>query len=249
MKKLLCLLLCAVTVSAFGQGKTLYRVNVLKPKPGMRSAFEASWKTHMAKFHNATDKRTVYEITSGTQNGSYVIVEGPISYADMDIEKPMTKEHGLDLEKTFSSLLEPNSANGIYRNADTLSFRGDTKANLFVLNVTVLKDGKTQEYLTEMRRGVLINTKLNSPFSYNFFVKQFAGSSPTMVSVRILKDGYKELDADYYNKVMTPDGFKNAYIADYGQDAWDKRLKMLVDDVVSREQQFEKLRIDLSSPQ
>ena len=248
MKKLLCLLLCAVTVSAFGQGKTLYRVNVLKPKPGMKSAFEASWKTHMAKYHNATDKRTVYEITSGPQSGSYVIVEGPISYADMDVEKPMTKEHGLDLEKTFSPLLEPNSSNAIYRHADTLSYHGDTKASLFLLNMTVLKDGKTAEFLTEVRRGVLISTKLNSPFSNNYFIKQFAGSSPTMVSVRILKDGYKELDADY-NKMMAPDAFKNAYIADYGQDAWDKRVKLQVDDVVSREQQFEKLRTDLSSPQ
>ena len=247
MNKLLCLLLCAATVSVFGQGKTLYRVNVLKPKQGMRSAFEASWKAHVAKFHTTTDKRWVYEITSGPSAGSYVIVEGPVSYADMDIEKPMTKEHGLDMEKTFSSLIEPNSTNGIYRNADTLSYHGDTKADLFLLNTTVLKDGKTPEYLTEMRRNVLIYTKQNPPIGINYFVKQLAGNKPTMVSVRILKNGYKEMDSDYFK--MAPDWFKNAYIADYGQTAWDARQKILVDDVESREQAFEKLRTDLSSPQ
>ena len=81
----------------------------------------------------------------------------------------------------------------------------------------------------------------------NYFVKQLAGNKPTMVSVRILKNGYKEMDSEYFK--MTPDWFKNAYIADYGQAAWDARQKMLVDDVVSREQGFEKLRTDLSSPQ
>ena len=36
MKKLLCLLLCAATISIFGQGNTLYKINVVKPKAGMK---------------------------------------------------------------------------------------------------------------------------------------------------------------------------------------------------------------------
>ena len=245
MKKLLCLLLCAATITAFGQGNTLYKINVVKPKAGMKSAFEDSWKMHLNKFHTGTDKRMVYEVISGSESGSYVLVEGPESYADMDKTFATAKEHALDLEKNFTPKLEVTGTNSIYRWADTLSYHGNVKADLLLIGITVIKDGKAPEFLTELRRNALINEKIKSPVSVNIWVRQQAGSSPTIVSRRNLKDGYKELDTDYFK--MGPDDFKNAYIADYGQEAWDKRLKILVDDVVSREQFFEKMRPDLSS--
>ena len=230
---------------ANSQGSTLYKVNIVKPKAGMKSAFEASWKMHLDKFHKTTDKRNVYEVTSGPDNGSYVIVEGPISYADMDKTMPTAKEHGLDLEKNFTPKLEPGSNNFIVRWADTLSYNGDAKAEKFLLTVTVVKDGKIGEVLTEGRRAALISAKLNSPFSYNTMIKQQAGSSPTIISIRNLKDGFKELETDYFK--LPQNGFRDAYVQEYGQEAWDKRLKLLVDDRVSQEQHFEKLRTDLSS--
>ena len=246
MKKLLCLLLCAASVSVFGQGSTLYKVNVVKPKAGMKSAFEASWKMHLDKFHKTSDKRNVSEVISGNGSGEYVIVEGPISYADMDKTLPTAKEHSLDLEKNFSPKLEVTGTNAIYRWADTLSYHADVIADLHLTSVTVLKDGKAGEYFTELRRAALIYEKMKLPISYNIMIKQQAGSSPTIVGIRNLKDGYKELETGYF-KMVGPDDFKNAYIADYGQEAWDKRVKLLVDDVVSREQFFEKNRADLSS--
>ena len=245
MKKLLCLLLCAATVTVFGQGSTLYRVNVVKPKAGMQSAFEASWKIHLDKFHKSTDKRMVSQIIDGTMNGGYVIVEGPISYADMDKDIPTAKEHTLDLEKTFTPKLDVTGNNSIFRWADTLSYNAGVKADKFLVTLTVLKDGTAEEYMAEMKRAALINTKINSTISINVFVKQLSGSSPTIVIRRNLKDGFKELDNNYSPNMRAQ--FKEAYIKDYGQEAWDKRLKLLVDDVVSREQHLEKLRADLSS--
>ena len=248
MKKTFFLWLCiAAAFFANSQGSTLYQVNVVKPKAGMKSAFEASWKLHLDKFHKTTDKRNVYEVTSGPDNGSYVIVEGPFSYADMDKAKPNAKEHGLDLEKTFSPKLEPGNTNFIARWVDTLSYNGDAKADKNLLTITVVKDGKMAEYLSEVRRSILILGKINSPISINILTKQYAGSSPTVISIRLLKDGYKELDSDYFK--TPPTAFMDAYIKEYGKDAWDKRLKLLVDDVVSREQHFEVMRADLSSKQ
>ena len=101
------------------------------------------------------------------------------------------------------------------------------------------------EYLTEVRRSVLIQTKLNVPISAYVLIKQQAGSSPTIYGIRNLKDGFKELEANYFN--LPPNAFRDAYIKDYGQEAWDKRVKLLVDDRVSQEQHFEKFRADLSS--
>ena len=92
----------AAAFFAYGQCNTLYRVNTVKPKAGMKSAFEASWKMHLDKYHKTSDKRNVYEVTSGPEIGSYVIVEGPFSYADMDKTLANTKEHALDLEKNWN---------------------------------------------------------------------------------------------------------------------------------------------------
>jgi len=238
------LLLAAVCI-VYGQGKTLYQVNVAKPKPGMASSFEETWKEHLAKFHSGTDKRMVYQVESGTENGSYVIVEGPISYADMDVVLPTSKEHSMDMEKNFTPKLEPMVENLLVRWADTLSYRSDVKADLFLLTATVLKDGKLAEYTAESRRVILLYQKLNAPFSFNTMIKQQAGSSPTIIQIRRLKDGYKELDSDYFH--LSPDWFHDAYVKEYGQAAWDNRTKLMTEDVVVRTQRFEKFRADLSS--
>ncbi len=63
--------------------------------------------------------------------------------------------------------------------------------------------------------------------------------------IRNLKDGYKELDQDYFH--LPADWFKEAYLKEYGQVDWDKRVKLMTEDVVSRTQHFEKFRADLSS--
>jgi hypothetical protein len=82
------------------------------------------------------------------------------------------------------------------------------KADKFLLTITVVKDGKMGEYLAELRRSALINAKLKSPFSYNVMVKQQAGSSSTVITIRHLKEG---MDNDFFNLPMN--GFKNDYIA------------------------------------
>jgi hypothetical protein len=246
-KKSLLWLSVAASFLANSQGRTLYEVNILKPKAGLKSAFEASWKLHMDKFHKGSDKRTVYEMTSGPDLGSYVILEGPFSYADMDKPLQNSKEHVIDIEKNISPKLDPGSQNFITRLADTLSINSDVKAEKLLLTVTIVKDGKTGEYLTEVRRSILIQQKMNIPISAYTLIKQQAGSNPTIYGVRILKDGFKELEANYFN--LPQNAFRDAYVKDYGQEAWDRRLKLLVDDVVSRKQHFEILRADLSSKQ
>lgn len=248
MKKTIFLwLFIATTFASIGQGNTLYEVNVVKPKSGMGSAWEASWKQHRDKFHKTSDKRSVYEVTSGPENGSYVIVEGPFSYADMDKEKPNTKEHGLDLEKSFAPKTEPNSVNFRCAFRDTLSYNPDANAKKLLVTITVLKDGKQADYVRELRRNAIIAAKLNSQISYAVLIKTQSGSSPTIITLRSLKNGYAELEANYFQ--MAPTAFRDAYVKEWGQEAWDARVKQLVDDVVSREQHFEVYRADLSSPQ
>ena len=239
---------------ANGQGKTLYEVNVLKPKAGMKSAFEAAWKAHLAKFHKTEDKRTVYEVLSGPHNGEYHIVEGPIAYADMDTERPNAKDHGMDLEKTFSALVEPNSKNATFRRDDSSSLNSNVKAENFLVTITHVKWGMISETIREGRRGTQIFAKINptSRFNSTVYTQIWSGSDPVRVSIRALKDGFKELETDYYGPnplANQPNAFRDAYTKEYGYDAWDARSKVLDNNanIESREQYIMKLRKDLSS--
>ena len=244
MKKLLCLLLCSVSAAVFGQDKTLYKFNMLKTRFGTKSSFENRWKAHMDKFHNLNDKRLVYEVASGPDKGSYIIVEGPLSSDEVDKVLPNKKEHELDLDKSFSHQLGPGTST-LYSRVDSLSHPGNSNTEELMVTTTVLKEGKTEEYLAEFSRAVLINTKLNIPYSTNVFIKLQAGSKPSIVTKKNMVDGFKELDNAFLPLNNSP--VKDEYIKEFGQEAWDKRAKLLSEDVISREQHFEKYRADLSS--
>jgi len=242
----------AVAFMVNGQGTSLYTVNTVKPKAGQKAAFEAAWKVHLAKFHKNSDKRIVYEILSGPYTGYYHIIEGPISYADMDAQKPMAKEHMLDLDKNYFPMLEDKRMNATYRWDDTASFNPKVIADKYLVTVTHVKFGQLDETIREGRRGALITAKINptSRFSVNVYTQIWSGSDPVRVSIRNLKDGFKELETDYYGpNTVPPNAFKDAYIKDYGQDAWDARQKLLDKNanVQSRDIYIMRLRKDLSS--
>jgi hypothetical protein len=231
IKKTIFLWLFMATVfMANGQGKSLYTVNMVKPKATMKSAFDASWKSHLAKFHSTFDKRTVYEVMRGPNTGYYHIVEGPISYADMDAAKPNAKDHGPDLEITFFPMLEDVRKNTTLRRDDTASFNSDVIAEKFLVTVIHVKWGMMTETIRESRSSSLINAKINTQkrFSTNVYTQLWSGSDPVRVTVRNLKDGFKELETDYYGPIpLPPSAFKDAYIKDYGQDAWDAWKKQM----------------------
>jgi hypothetical protein len=239
-------LFIAAAFLANSQGSTLYEVNVVKPKAGMKMAFETSWKLHLDKFHKATDKRNVYEVTSGTDLGAYVIVEGPFSYADMDKATSNAKEHAADLDKNFTPKVETENENFMVAFRDTLSHNPQPDAKKVLVTVTVLKDGKQPDYVRELRRTAIILGKLDSKVSFAVLVKTQSGSSPTIITLRNLTNGYAELEANFFQN--PPNAFRDAYVKEWGQEAWDKRVAQLVNDVVSREQHFEVHRADLSSP-
>jgi hypothetical protein len=245
-------LIMAMALMVNGQGKTLYTVNTVKPKAGQKTAFETAWKAHLAKFHKDSDKRMVYEILSGPYTGYYHIIEGPISYADMDVQKPMSKEHGMDLDKNYFPMLEDKRMNATFRWDDSSSINYKVVADKFLVTVNHIKFGQLDETIREARRGALIIAKINpgNRFSSNVYTQLWSGSDPVRVSIRNLKDGFKELETDYYGPNTTPpDAFKNAYIKDYGQDAWDARQKLMDKNanIESREVYIMRLRKDLSS--
>ncbi len=162
----------------------------------------------------------------------------------MDQNKLNAKEHAMDLEKNLTRLGDKDTTS-IFRWVDTLSYKGDVDANKYQVTATHVKFGKMMEYMTEVGKAILETEKSNGPVNYNTYTQMFAGSDPVLVTVRSLKDGFKELEENYNGRPAT--AFKDAYISTYGQADWENRVKLLVDDVASREVYLMKKRSDLSS--
>ena len=251
MKRIILLLLMATTLAAYSQKTDLSTVNTVKPNKGQKMAFETAYKAHIAKFHKADEKISVYEITSGPRAGAYHLVNGGNSYADLDKERADAAAHSLDLDKTFYPLLD-ETMNGTYRYMDSLSFHPDPGADKCVVTVRTIKLSLESDYRNELSRGIKTLGKLKGGFwdnlSINVFEQLWDGSEPIVVNIRNLKDGFKSLETDYYGASKPGDPtFKDEYVKLYGTADWDKRVKLLEDAVVKYEQYIMKFRKDLSS--
>ena len=251
MKKLIFLLLTAITVTAYAQKTDLATVNTVKPKLGEKMAFEAAYKLHIAKFHKTDEKMNVYEIISGANNGRYLLVNGGRSFASMDNDRSDATAHSMDLDKSFFPLLQETS-NATYRFLDSLSFHNEIQAEKFVCTVRHIKSAMIDDYRKELARGIKTLGKLKGAFwdnfSFSVYQQLWAGSDPVLVTVRNLKDGFKSLEDNYYAPMteITP-AFKDEYIKTYGTLDWDKRTKLIDEAVEKNEQYIMKLRKDLSS--
>ena len=240
------------TLAAYSQKTDLVTVNTVKPKKGQKMAFEAAYKLHITKFHKADNRTYVYEIMSGPNAGSYHLVNPSRSFADFDKERPDAAAHSLDLDKNFFPMLE-ETMNGTYRFMDSLSYRPDTTGEKFVVNVSHLKEGLAiADYRKELARGVKINMMSTAPFmkslSLSYYEQLWDGSDQVTVSIRNLKDGFKSLEPNYYG--ANPTGlpsFRDLYSKEYGNTAWDDRVKLMEGAVVKTEQYIMRLRKDLST--
>jgi hypothetical protein len=256
MKRILVLLFMVTTIAAYSQPpppvKDLATVNTVKPKKGQKMAFEAAYKIHVAKFHKAEEKISVYEILSGPYMGYYHLVNNERSYADFDKERSDAAAHNLDLDKNFYPLLE-ETINGTYRFMDSLSLRPEVVAESFVVTVNHLKQTPNMaDYRRELARNVKLNKASTAPFFVNlstsYFEQLWDGSDQVTVSIRNLKDGFKSLANNYYG--TAPAGspsFRDLYGKEYGWTAWDDRVKLLEGTVEKTEVYIMKLRKDLSS--
>lgn len=216
-------------------------------------AFEAAYKQHVAKFHKADkEKVNVYEILSGSHAGSYRIVSGPSTYADMDKERTDATAHDIDLDKSFFAYLESDRSTEYFQMQDSLSFHGDVNSDKTVINVRHIKQDMYSDYFDEQKRTFKVLHALKGKFWDHLNLRNYSqlwdGSDQVMVSVRSLKDGFKELESGYFGPM--DDGnptFKDVYIKHYGTLDWDKRTKLMENAVVSNDQYIRKLRKDMSS--
>ena len=251
---LLTLYACTLVAQPPAPVKDLYTVNTVTPKKGQRMAFEAAWKTHVAKFHKE-EKTNVYEILTGPHAGSFHIVSSARSYADFDMQRSDATAHSMDLDKVFFPYLETTN-NATYRFIDSCSWNPQTDAECFSVAVDHLKQGLNQgDYRRETSRNYKIQKLAANPmmanFSWSYYEQLWDGSDQVVINIRNLKDGFKSLQAGFYGPPTPPapgtPTFRDRYTKEYGYDAWDARTKLFEGAIVKSEQYLMRWRKDLSS--
>ena len=249
MRKILFFLFVTGVVNSFAQTKSLVSVLMVTPKIGQEQNFESAWIAHLQKFHQAdtSNHRAVFEIISGIRSGSYYLTNGGMSWADMDAERTNDKAHDLDYASTVSPAVGSQSGETIYRWADTLSYNTNVQATKYLLTAYHIKTGKQNDVTDEIKRSIAVDKKINSPVSFNGYIQTLSGSEPVVIIIRSLKNGFAEIDQDYYKGLN--DQFQAAYIQMYGQAQWAKRTTALADLTNLTEQELIKYRPDLSSAQ
>src|SRR2546423_9209113 len=156
MRKILFFLFVTGVINSSAQTKSLVGVLTVTPKIGQEQNFESAWIAHLKKFHQAdtTDRRSVFEITSGTRTGSYYLVNGGMSWADLDVERTTDKAHDMDYASTISPAVESQSGEMIFRWADTLSYNTNVQSTKYMLTAYHIKTGKQNDVTDEIKRSI-----------------------------------------------------------------------------------------------
>ena len=246
MKATFMFMLLFAASSLFAQDSTLVQVSTVKPNARQQMTFEKMVKIHVEKFHPKKYPLYTYEVVSGPRMGSYFLVNPMVSWAFLDNPRPDHIAHEQDILNTMTPYIVDDEARDYFRFVDSLSHSTRVNATSLLFNYYYVKPGKRDEFLAEVRRGVLINNKNNSTVSnYRVYVKQLSNFAPVIISINSLKDGYSQLEPEYMS--ANNKQFKDTYIQMYGQDQWDKRMTLLPTLCDKVETELVKFRPDLST--
>ena len=106
MRKLLSFFWLLIPVLAFSQQKNVINVLRVFPKIDKRAAFEKALSAHAKKYHTGDFKWRIAEIESGPDAGGYSIVEGPMSWDQVDTRGDLGTEHMNDWDKVTAFLTD-----------------------------------------------------------------------------------------------------------------------------------------------
>ena len=241
MKKLFFIAIAAMPLLIFGQGKTIINSQLITPKPGKLAAFENAVKAHVAKFHTGEKKAHILEILSGPNSGSFLWVDGPMSFEDMDNVKT-DPAHDLDWQTNLDPLIESYGDNNYSRRREDLSYGAQDitieKSQAVTFNI---RRGKMDDALALRKKIKELYEKTGDKRNITVYTKLFAGTSQQMVIILRYPTGWKEMEEGFYPSMM--DLVKKTY----GEDAaatYDRANNEIIESV---EVAIRKYRKDLSS--
>jgi hypothetical protein len=248
MKKLCCIsLLMLLPLLGFAQDaktaapkkETISTYKVF-PKDGHETALKAALAAHAQKFHSGTWHWRVNEVVSGPDQGSYMIVEGPNSWTELDDRGDLGPEHTKDYETNITPNVDTEkSTPDMY-----LTYHPDVStvpASAFSVKTLIrhayLKPGRGPRALEALKTWKKVWEKRGM----NVGVwSSFYSGEPQLAIVYRLKNGWKDLDAEMMST-------RKAFEEVGGPNAYEVALEELAQNVEKQVDEMIEFKPELSS--
>ena len=237
MKKF-CFFLLLIPLFTVAQTPSVVVVNRFFPKMDKVAEFESALKAHAAKYHTGTWKWRVYSIQSGQDFGGYHIVEGPVTWDQVDKRGDLGDEHMNDLYKNLLPLLEKGTQNfSVYRE-DLSSIALTDFTDKIAITHVYPRVGK----YSQIEDNIKLLRKMWQDSKQNIAVYESSHSGPPQFTiVTRYKEGLKERERGF----MKP--AKERYEASHGANTYDKVLASIGDGTESQWSEMLFFVADLSS--
>ncbi len=230
MRKLFFLLLLTPLLS-ISQSKTVLDASRYFCKPDKVQAFEKALGAHAKKYHTGDWHWRVWTIETGPDAGGYMITEGPSDWASIDGRGDISTAHMTDWNLNVAPLITNQYSNSYYSfEADLSTVQLTDYANKITINHMTAKPGKVSavnDLIKRLKKVWEAGGESVAVYSLT------ASGDPGYITVNRLKNGLKELAADYrkpmaerYNTVNGP-GSWDVYLKDYA-DAVERRWSELM---------------------
>lgn len=240
MKRLLlAAFMTLITAVTFSQSNNLYWSMTVNVKMDKKLEWEKKVVTYV-KTHYPQLKYRIYEVISGENTGSYVVVMGPTSYKEM--EAPPVSPKGEALMKTDGQALDAlcNSTIVTYnRRVDNLSsMKADRKFKYLVVSYSEINIGTWGDVSDFLLRQKEARVKGGMATDIDYYRPSNSGIPNAYASVRYVEK-LEELDATV--------NFGEGYDKVHGNNAWYKDWTNYMSMVKQTKAEIRVLRTDLSS--
>jgi hypothetical protein len=229
-----------ITAVTFSQSNNLFWTSTVNVKMDKKLEWEKKVVTYV-KTHYPQLKYRIYEVISGENTGSYVIVMGPTSYKDM--EAPYVSPKGEALMKTDGQALDAlcNSTIVTYnRRVDNLSsMKADRKLKYVVVSYTEINNGTWGDVSDFILRQKEARAQSGFSMDIDYYRPSYSGNNSAYASVRYVEK-LEELDPTGVN-------FGELYDKVHGNNAWYKDWTRYFSLVKQTKTEIRVLRTDLSS--
>lgn len=202
---------------SFAQDKNVASATRVFPKIDKVPAFEKALAAHAQKYHKGTWHWRVFTIESGPDAGGYHIVEGPMSWDDVDTRGDLGKEHMADWNMNVTPLLTDKGSisYSVYR-PELSSVALTEFTNKIAINHVFYKPG----YLDETEDIIKKVKKMWDASGQTVAVYEASSSGePQFAIVTRYKQGLKERTMGF-RKPM-----KERYTQANGENSWEEYIK------------------------
>jgi len=193
MKKLL-FIGVVIPVFCIAQNSTVVQVTRFLPKNDRIIEFEKALKNHAQKFHTGDYKWRTYTVETGPEAGWYQLIEGPLTWEQVDKRGTISTEHNTDLYKNVMPNVDKTEQMFINYREDLSSVPLKDFSDKIAVTRVFPKVGRSMQ----VENDIKTIKKMWDDSKQNVAVYEASSSGPTQfIVVYRYKEGLKERDPGF----------------------------------------------------